>query len=329
MDEFDSTRCIKVTNGLGLEASFSSIGAGVRSLTYKGIPVILETKDPQTYFGSTHFYGKTLARVAGRIANVFTVDNKTYHVADNENGQEICLHGDVLNSLSFKKFASFIANKPEGNYVIFTYTSPDGEAGFPGNVDFKITYFLPCDRNELVVRQKAIADVDTPIAISTHMYFNLGRDENVNGYQIQVRASKVGIFKPHTKLITGLGPVPDYLDFRTLSPLGAKLDALKKAIPEYETFDHFLAFDKVDPTIPQITLMDNKTKLEVFTDYEGANFYVDTSMSKEEFTNGDHLGYRRAIAVEPERSNYPFTGLILKAGQKYSQEATYRFSDVK
>ncbi|MFA6829791.1 MAG: hypothetical protein WCR67_03725 [Bacilli bacterium] len=329
MFEQNSERMLVVSNGLDLVASFSAIGAGIKSLTYKGQPVILEPADIETYFNSSHLYGKTLGRVAGRIKNNFVVHGKPCKVADNENGQNICLHGDCQNSLSFKKFDVFVANKPEGNYVIFTYTSPDGEAGFYGNVDFKITYFLPFDRNEIIVRQKALSDMDTPISLSTHMYFNLGNDENVNDYTLQVNASKYGSFKKGTKLINGIVKVPSYLDYRQESRLGDKLDELKEAIPEYETFDHFLKFNTTDSTIPQITLSNGKIKLEVLTDYEGANFYVDTSMSEEEFTNAPHLRYRRAIAIEPQRSLYPFDEVVENAGMRYSYFATYRFSDVK
>ncbi len=321
-------RSLIVNNGADLEAGFSTIGAGLVSLTYKGIPMILQPKDINLYNSSDHYYGKTLGRIAGRIPSHFQVGHNEFDVVSNDPGGINC-HGSGMESLSFKKWNVYIANQPQGNYIIFTYYSRDGEAGFPGNVFFKVTYFLPYGKNEIHVYQKAKSDQDTPILMSFHPYFNLGREENVDNYTLKVKASRYGAFKEGTELIESIEKVPAYLDFRRESRLKTKLDGIKKNSKFPDTFDHFLLFDEKNTEQPQITLSNGKTKLEVLTDYEGANFYVDTSMSKDEFVNRDNLLYRRAIAIEPQNSRIPFSSIILKAGQKYSHFMVFRFTDAK
>lgn len=323
------SRYLKITNGLGLEATFSSVGAGLKSLTYKGTPLVLEPKDSQVYLNSPHFYGKSLARVAGRIPATFNIDDLECHVLPDPEEDNICLHGGAMDSLSFKKFDVFIANKPEGNYVIFTTRSIDGENGFPGNVDIKITYFMPIDRNEITIKQKAISDVDTPINISFHPYFNLGGEKDVNNYTLKVNASKVGTFKKNTLLINGIKKVPEYLDFRRASKLGPKLDKIKEEQPTIANLDHLFVFDEIQMDTPQVVLSNGKLKLEVFTDYDATNIYVDATNSDEEFVNGEGLGYRRAISIEPQKAVYPLDNIILRAGMEYKKYVTYRISDVK
>lgn len=320
-------RRLIVDNGADLKAGFSCIGAGLLSLYYKGVPVILEPKSLDLFNESDHYYGKTLGRVAGRIPSHFRVGNKEFDVVSNDPDGVNC-HGSGKESLSFRKWNVFIANQPNGNYIIFTYHSKDGEAGFPGNVDFKVTYFMPYGKNEIHVTQKAISDQDTPILMSFHPYFNLGQEENVNGYTLRIRASGYGAFREGGELIESIQPVPSYLDFRKGNKLKGKLDSILKEIPFPGTLDHFFLFDEVNTERPQIELSNGKTKLEVLTDYEGANFYVDTSMSNDEFVNRENLLNRRAIAIEPQDNRIPFESAILKAGQKYFHWMIYRFSDV-
>lgn len=322
------SRSLVVRNGLDLEAKFSTIGAGLIGLTYKGTPVILQPKSLEVFNESNHYYGKTLGRVAGRIPSHFSIGRHEYDVISNEPNGVNC-HSSGIESLSFKKWNVYIANKPQGNFVIFTYISKDGESGFPGDVEFKVTYFLPANKNEIQVFQKARSSQDTPISMSFHPYFNLGGEKDINNYTLQINASKYGVFKDGTLLIKEIGDIPSYLDFRKPSKIKGKMDKIVKTIPFPGTIDHFFLFDDKNVEQPQIILSNGKTKLEVLTDYEGTNIYVDCSKSDEEFVNGDNLLDRRAIAIEPQNNRIPFSSIILKAGQKYSHFMTYRFSDVE
>jgi aldose 1-epimerase len=321
MDQIDS-RFLSIKNDKGLQGTFSTFGAGVRSLTLNGEPLILELADPQQYLKADQFFGKNLGRVAGRIADTFTIGDKTYQVLGDK--QHICLHGGILESLSFRDYSATLNPTKEGNAVVFTYHSPDGECGFPGNLEVKVTYFIPAYRNELTISYEATTDKDTPVSLCNHMYWNIFRSKNVDDYHLYVNASKMGAFKKGTQLIEKTVKAPAYFDFRKNPLLKTKLDAIEKNVPEIGTLDHTLLFDNVTTDKPQVILDTKKLTIECYTDYDSVNFYVDSSLTPVVFTNGKDLttARRRAIAIEPEM--YPLDNLILKAGKTYSHFMTYK-----
>jgi aldose 1-epimerase len=314
------SRYLTIDNGRGLKGTFSTYGAGVKALTLNGEPLILELSDSQKYLTADQFFGKTLGRVAGRIPDSGMIGNAPYHVLGDK--KHICLHGGVLESLSYRDFNATVLPTKKGPAVQFEYLSPDGECGFPGNLTVKITYFLPNDSDAITIRLEAVSDKDTLVNLCNHMYWNIFRSLNVNDYVMQVKASKYGVFKKGCQLIVKSAPVPEYLDFRKPVSLKTRLDQIEKAIPEIGTLDHTFLFDKADPKEAQVILDTPKLTVETYTDYDAVNFYVDSSMTPVAFTNRKDFGKRRAIAIEPEL--FPLDNLVLKAGQKYSHFMTFK-----
>lgn len=316
------TEYVTLDNGRGLVGKFSTLGAGVARLTLDGKPLILEFADEQAYLGSTGFHGKTLARVAGRIPDVFMLGGKTYSVlGDNDH---ICLHGGCGESLTYRNFEASEEEDDEEVRVIFHYLSPDGEAGFPGNLDTKVTYAMRKDSDTLRITCEAVSDKDTLVSFSNHMYWNIFNSESVNDYILQVKASRIGSFKPGTLLIVGMEDVPECYDFRAPSRLKEKLDAIEKEHPEIGTLDNTYIFDE-DAVGPKVIMDTKDVHLEVETDFDSINFYVDSCLAPFEFTNGAYLTHavRRAIAIEPE--TFPLmSNLVLKAGEKYCHTMTFR-----
>jgi aldose 1-epimerase len=316
------SRFLSITSNKGLKGTFSTFGAGVRSLTLNGKPLILELADPNEYLLANQFFGKTLGRVAGRIPDKFTIGDHTYSVLGDKD--HICLHGGIMESLSFRNFEGTLITSPEGNSIQFTYLSKDLECGFPGNLEVKVTYFIPNDRNELTIRFEAKADKSTPVSLSNHIYWNIFNSDNVNNYRYYVNASKYGVFKKGTQLIVKTANVPACLDFRKKPLLKTNLDLIEKEIPEIGTLDHAFLLDEVTSTKPQAILDTEHLTIECYTDYDCINNYVDSSLSKINFTNGKGLttARRRAIAIEPEM--YPLDDLVLKGGNTYSHFMTYK-----
>ena len=75
---------------------------------------------------------------------------------------------DVLNLTSQKVWDAAV----DGNKVKLSCVSPDGEEGFPGEVNTTVTYELT-DDNELVIDYTATSTKQTPINLTNHSYFNL------------------------------------------------------------------------------------------------------------------------------------------------------------
>jgi aldose 1-epimerase len=315
---------LTLDNGHGLVGRFSTLGAGVASLTLDGKPLILEFEEDQDYLSSKGYHGKTLGRIAGRIPDEFMLNGKLYKVPGEAN--HICLHGGMMDSLTFRLFDAVKEEDEKETRIIFHYLSADGECGFPGNLDLFVTYaFLKGEENIFQIRYEATSDKDTLLSLSNHIYWNINASKSVNDYTLQVNASKCGSFKPGSQLVVGIEDVPECLDFRTPSLLQNKLDMMVRDYPEIGTFDHTLILD--DCQGPKVILETDSIKVEVDTDFDSVNFYVDTSLVPYVFKNCRCLSNanRRAIAIEPEACPI-MSNIILKAGEKYSHFMTYKIS---
>ena len=113
------------------------------------------------------FFGATVGRHANRISGAaFTMDGVEYSLADNDNGCN--LHSDF--KIGFHKQLWNTELLPDG--VRFFRTSPDGEAGFPGNLEISVIYTLD-DENGLHIRYEGVSDRKTLINLTNHSFFNL------------------------------------------------------------------------------------------------------------------------------------------------------------
>jgi len=111
--------------------------------------------------------------VAGRIGGAeFTLNGKTYTLAKNENDNH--LHGGLKG---FDKVIWDAETKENADEVSvkFSYMSPDGEEGYPGNLKMNVTYSLNND-NEFKIQYDGISDETTVLNVTNHSYFNLSGD---------------------------------------------------------------------------------------------------------------------------------------------------------
>ncbi|XP_043236398.1 galactose mutarotase-like [Amphibalanus amphitrite] len=136
------------------------------------------------------YIGATIGRVASRIAgNQFQLDNATYKLAGNSGGSH--LHGGIRGF--DKRLWSTDVGKDS---VTFSYLSPHGEEGYPGDVMAQVTYRLV--RHEglaaLSLQYRGLAGAATPLSMTNHAYFNLaGHESGEKGllqHDITIRADK-------------------------------------------------------------------------------------------------------------------------------------------
>ena len=117
------------------------------------------------------YFGCTVGRVGNRIAKgKFKLDGKEYTLAVNNGVNH--LHGGVKRSLDKVVWKAQVVKTKTGSGVEFSYSSPDGEEGYPGKLDVRVTYSL-ADNNELTIDYTAVTDKATPINLTNHSYFNL------------------------------------------------------------------------------------------------------------------------------------------------------------
>jgi aldose 1-epimerase len=165
-----------IRNGSGASLAVSDYGATAVRLNMPApsgalADVILGYDSVDTYRSSETYFGATVGRFANRIRRGrFTLDGKAYQVSCNE-GQN-SLHGG-RDSYDRRPWAA--AYDPKGNSVTFSLTSPDGDLGFPGNLQLSVTYTLGDDQR-VRIDMRATADRPTVCNVTHHSYFNLAGD---------------------------------------------------------------------------------------------------------------------------------------------------------
>ena len=135
-----------------------------------------------------------LGALVGRTANrtrkgTFSLNGKTYTLPLNDGPNS--LHGGV-HGFSQKVFDA----KIQGDSLVLTYLSPDGEEGYPGNLRLTATYTLK--GGTLTLRYQATTDQDTLINITNHSYFNLsGGQEDICNHTLQVHSDTYALSLIH------------------------------------------------------------------------------------------------------------------------------------
>lgn len=316
---------LELKNNCGLKAVISTFGAGVKSLTLNGNPLILEVKDEKDYLNAPQLFGKTVSRFIGRVNSHFILNGEELNLKEDSNG--ICLHGGYLEGLTFKDYLYRYEEDEDSSSLILNVTSLDGDCGFPGNLNLEVTYKMIKNSNSFQIYYKAVSDKDTIISISNHMYWNLNRDSDVSSYSLKINSSKCGKVKDSSLLIDGVMDVPPYLDFQTASNLGKKLDEIEKEIPDIYNLDHTFIFDK-KINEADITLENNKYKIECTSSFNAANVFVNNNINQVEMTNTNLVGEKRVgIAIEPQQ--FPLNPYILRKNEVYNQYIIYNISEVK
>ncbi|MCZ2258478.1 aldose epimerase family protein [Sporosarcina sp. G11-34] len=147
--------------------------------------VVLGYKNISDYVDNPNYLGAIVGRVAGRIQNAsFILDGKTHTLETNEGVHHI--HG---GSVGFHQviWTAHPFQTAETVGVRLTHTSPDGEGGYPGNLEVSVTYTLT-NKNELILDYSATTDKSTALSLTNHSYFNLSGDlaETIHNHHVTI-----------------------------------------------------------------------------------------------------------------------------------------------
>ncbi len=287
--------------------------------------------NPQDYFTDHPYFGCVVGRYANRIAfGKFELMGREYSLPIN-NGLNH-LHGGV-NGFN-RKFWDVIdvINNGENMAVSFAYISPDGEEGYPGNLNVTVTYQLTID-NQLIIRYNATTDQPTIVNLTNHSYFNLSGFKNPDVYDHLLRINSSSYTEKNSNNIpTGnLLPVDDSpFDFINFKPLGKDIHLLKEDkgydinfVLNGHSKEVLLAAELYEPDAGRlIKVFTNKPGLQVYT----ANWW-DGTLSGSQGTAYQQHG---AVALEtqsfPDAPNHPdFPGTVLLPGEVYETETRYQF----
>ncbi|HEY3665483.1 MAG TPA: aldose epimerase family protein, partial [Polyangiaceae bacterium] len=196
-----------LTNNNGLVMKVANYGGVITELdvpdrTGKLADIVLGFDDLASYVKKNPHFGAVIGRVANRISGArFELEGKVYPLAANDGKNS--LHGGAKgwDKVVWDAIAS---DTPAGPSVRLTYTSKDGEEGYPGTVTASNTYTLTND-NELRVEMEATTDKDTVLSMAHHSYWNLAGHASgpVLGQELKINANKYTPNDPATGTLGG------------------------------------------------------------------------------------------------------------------------------
>jgi aldose 1-epimerase len=325
-------------NAGGIELRFIAYGGIIQSLRVPdragrfadvtlGYDTLAEYERDTTYFGAlVGRYGNRIAR--GR----FTLDGREHRLATNNGPNH--LHGGVRG---FNKVLWDVAPAGDASSAVLSYTSPDGEEGYPGTLVVRVTYTLT-DSDELAIDYHATTDRPTPVNLTQHAYFNLaGHDAGaVLDHEITIAASR---FTPvdGTLIPTGeLRPVHGTpLDFTAARRIGDRIDADDEQLRAAGGYDQNFVLADHPRQAPAFAARLREPRggrvLEVHTTEPGLQFYSGNMMPDALRGKGGRTYRRRGgLCLEtqhfPDSPNHPhFPSTIVRPGVAYRSRTVYRF----
>lgn len=319
-------------------------GGLVMKLTnYGALVVSLETPDRQGklaninlgfanlqgYLARHPYFGATVGRYCNRIAGgKFKLGGQTYTLATNNGPNH--LHGGLVG-FDKRVWRAEPLQEPDGVGVTFHYRSPDGEEGYPGNVDVTAIYRLT-NNNELQVIFEATSDRPTPVNLTNHNYWNLAGagQGTILDHELSIAADHY-LTVDETLIPTGdlaaVAMTP--LDFVKPHKIGERIGMLSGTPGGY---DHCFVLRRSGPGLqPAARVKDPASGrvMEILTTQPGIQFYTGNFLDGKESSGGypQHGGFCLETQHYPDSPNHPeFPSTIVKPGDSYRHETVHRFS---
>lgn len=292
-----------------------------------GRDIVLGCETLAQYEAQNKYMGALVGRVANRIGGAcFELNGTTYPLAAN-NGPN-CLHGGIHG------FNEAVWGAQEENgALVLTHVSPDGEEGFPGRLQVRVTYTLTAD-GVLTLDYRAESDADTLCNLTNHSYFNLLGHAcgSLAGQQIQVWADAITENDANSTPTGVLLPV-DGTPFDLRRPVGF-LQGLAMEHPQLTLgngYDHNFVLSRQShaPMRLAARVTGGGLCLECYTTQPGLQLYTANYLDGTPGKEGASYGPRSAFCLEtqawPDAVHHPqFPNAVLRAGESYHQRTAYR-----
>lgn len=301
----------------GMTARISTLGATLVSLavpdrTGKPTDVVLGYDTLDGFLKSSSYLNVTVGRFANRIRNAsFTLGGKEYKLITNLKGHS--LHGG-------QGFHRRVWNAEiRGDKLALTYFSPDGEAGYPGNLETTVLFGITDDRG-LRIEYLAVPDRETVCNLTNHAYFNFleGR-RDVLSHELYINADRISLTDETSIPIGEKSVAGTPYDFRTPRKIGESI------------YDNNYILNGGDG--PAATLYEETGGIfmEVFTDRPCMQLYTSVALKNQEGRKGGVYGKGCAVCLEtqlePNCANKEgYTGHIISPEKPFRSVTVYRFS---
>lgn len=322
----DDLKVVKLTNGKQTQLEILNLGAAILSLKIKdknkelkNVIVSPRVEDFITpaYKSHNKCFGASVGRYAGRIAGgKFSIGDEEYQLYE-KNG--VHLHG---GDHGFQYKLWYIEEESHGSdpFVVLSYTSEDGEEGYPGKLQAKVKYTLKED-NEVLIEYSAKTDKATVVNLTNHAYFNFNGAGSVSDNFLQISASKI------------LETDEDLLPTGNLTKLKGSPKNFKesKLIGNRPLDDVFVLTSEKDEIAAQLFSPLTGIKMQVKTNQPAIVVYAPEELPSD-------LQYQTKISPEYpsvclEAQNFPdapnfrnFPSPVLQPGEEYYNQISWQFS---
>ncbi|MBD5270431.1 MAG: galactose mutarotase [Bacteroides sp.] len=336
------TALYTLTNSEGLEACVTNYGGRIVSLMVPDKEgnfrdIVLGHDSIADYVNIDGNFGALIGRYGNRInQGKFTLDGKEYQLPQNNYGH--CLHGGD------KGFHHSVwdAKQLNDSTLVLTLTSPDGEAGFPGKVDVKVTYTLA--GNDLDIAYEATTDKPTILNLTNHSYFNLSGDPSKTVLEDTVWFAADN-YTPIDSTFMTSGEIVSVegtpFDFRTPKTLGRDIEADDAQLKNGHGYDHNMVLSTggdLKRPAAKIVNPESGIVMTVFTTEPGIQFYVGNFLDGTvKGKKGIAYPFRGAMCLESQ--HYPdspnkegqagWPSVVVRPGDTYTSHCIYSFSTEK
>lgn len=333
-----TTELYTLTNGT-LTMQVTTFGARVVSLWVPDregnmADIVLGYQSVDRYINNRgeRFLGSVVGRVANRIgAGEFTLEGVKYTTPKNNNGQT--LHG---GDKGLDMVVWDVVSQSE-NAIVLHYIAPDGQDGFPGNLDITMTYTLTPE-NEFRVDYSAKTDKSTVVNLSHHSFFNLKGEAGgtITDHILQIDADSITPTDSNLIPTGEIRPVEGTAyDFRTPHAIGDMIDSDDEQLAAGRGYDMNWVLNREDngEVVRVLSLYEPQSgrAMDLLTDQIALQFYSGNFFDGS-YTGkyGKPLAFRESVVFESQR--YPdapnhdnFPSVVLRPEEQYRHTCIYRF----
>jgi aldose 1-epimerase len=280
------------------------------------------------YVADTNYFGALVGRCASRIAKgSFLLEGKMQQLTQNHGATHLHGGAEGFNKKVWQA-EDFIYADSAG--VVLSLISPDGDEGYPGNLQVQVTYTLT-NHNELKIDYKATTDAPTIINLTHHSYFNLDGHNSgtILNHKLQINGEA---YLPINQELIPTGEIKPVegtpMDFRQPLVIGERIAEVPGG------YDHTWVLKNQHDSALQLAARlwasNSGRILEVYTDQPGIQFYAGNMIDNDHGKQGAVYAPHDALCLETQHfpdapNNQDFPSIVLKPGEQFVSQTVYKF----
>lgn len=324
-------------NNKGTKLTLSNYGAAVVSLLVRDrdgqlVDIVLGYDNPLDYIQDEYYLGTVVGRYANRVSgDTVMIGGRPYKISTTDGGYH--LHGGK-QGFNKKIFNVVTSSRPSQSAIVFTYTSPHLEEGFPGELQLEVTYTLD-DYDAWTIEYRAVSSSTTLINLTQHSYFNLSGDprQRIDDHELQI-SSRQYLPVNHLQVPTGaLADVRDTtFDFTVFKKIGRDITADNEQLKLSHGYDHSFVLENTHtPFLKKAAQVKNASsgiKLDVYTTEPAVHFYsgnfLNNIRGKKDIIYNKRAGFCLETQHFPDAPNHPhFPSTVLKKGEEFYSKTMF------